>query len=404
MEKVVWIVNQYIGSKDHGMGFRHYYLAKELVKLGYKVWNITGGYSHLLAKEPKLKGDFTHEEIEGINYCWVKLPKYEKSMSVGRIKNMFAFNSKLKNLPDFIDVPNHILVSSPSLLPIKKMKKYADKHSAQLIFEVRDIWPKTLIEVGNISKYNPLITLFQHYEDFGYRNADKIVSVLAKADLHVASRNMDVSKFVCVPNGIDLTEVAEKKPLPDDFLQEIDSSKFIVGYAGTIGKVNAIDQFIDSIRRFKDNSNIQFIIVGKGGELEEMKAYASGLGNVKFLPAVEKAQVQSLLSKFDVCFIGTYDLSIYQYGVSPTKLFDYMLSGKPILHSLNSAHLPVDEAECGITVPANDIDAIEKAIAELYKMDQDERVNLGKNGLNFVRNNHSYASLAKKYQDQVFSN
>ena len=97
--KTIWIVNQYAGSPIHGMEFRHYYLAKEFVKAGHNVFIISGSYSHLFKQQPEIKGNFTFENIQGINYCWVKIPSYEKSTSIGRFMNMLKFMVQLKKIP-----------------------------------------------------------------------------------------------------------------------------------------------------------------------------------------------------------------------------------------------------------------------------------------------------------------
>ena len=58
--------------------------------------------------------------------------------------------------------------------------------------------------------------------------------------------------------------------------------------------------------------------------------------NIIFVPSVSKSQVQSVISLFDVCYIGWRAKSLYEFGISPNKLFDYMYSSKPILHSTNT--------------------------------------------------------------------
>ncbi len=85
MNRSIVIVNQYIGSPHHGMEYRHYFLAKNLMALGYQVTLVSGAYSHLFSQLPKTQGKFTHEKIDAIEYIWVKVPKYRSSKSIGRI-------------------------------------------------------------------------------------------------------------------------------------------------------------------------------------------------------------------------------------------------------------------------------------------------------------------------------
>ena len=116
---VVWIVNQYAGSPAHGMEYRHYELGRELTSLGMTVVVISGSYSHLFTQQPRTRGGYTVERIDGVTYCWVKIPAYRRAMSLGRVFNMVAFMLRLYRLPvGRFPRPDAIIVSSPSLFPI----------------------------------------------------------------------------------------------------------------------------------------------------------------------------------------------------------------------------------------------------------------------------------------------
>ena len=53
MSKTIWIINEYAGTPYHGMEYRHYYLAKELIKLDYEVTVVSSSYPHLFKNLPK---------------------------------------------------------------------------------------------------------------------------------------------------------------------------------------------------------------------------------------------------------------------------------------------------------------------------------------------------------------
>jgi glycosyltransferase involved in cell wall biosynthesis len=113
-----------------------------------------------------------------------------------------------------------------------------------------------------------------------------------------------------------------------------------------------------------------------------------------FIDSIPKKQIQSLLQLFDVCYIGWRDINIYKYGISANKIFDYMYSGTPILHSYIGENDLIKIANSGITVPAEDPQAIAKGIIALYDMSAEMRNKLGDNGKNYVINNFSYQKLA----------
>lgn len=398
MSKNLWIINEYAGTPYHGMTFRHYYLAKELVKLGYKVTIFTSSFSHYKLKQHlEVKNTFTKENIDGIDFVWVKMPNYKAPKSLGRIRNWFLFALKLFFIPFLkLEKPNYILVSSLPLHPIVSGKYLANKYKAKLIFEVRDIWPLSVIELGGYSPNNPFIKHLQWLEDFAYKNSDAVITVLANAYEHMKTRGLEKSKFNYIPNGISIDEVNQIEKIDEKTIKQIPKDKFIVGYAGTFGIANALDSFIESAKILKNNDNIAFVLVGDGKEKEKLLELAKGYSNIYFVDSVKKNQVQSVLKYFDVCYIGWKNENIYNYGISANKIFDYMYSEKPILHSYSAKNDIVQLSNSGINVEAENSQAILEGVLELYNMSMIERKRMGDNAKKYVFENHDYSYLAKK--------
>jgi len=392
--KHITIINQYIGSPYHGMEYRHYYLAKNLIKLGYKVTLISGSYSHLFSTLPIVKGDFTKEIIDGIEYIWVKIPKYKSSKSIGRIWNMIYFTWKLRFLKDL--EPSHIIVSSPSLFPIKVAKKWTKKFKSKLFFEVRDIWPLTLVELSNLNYSHPLIRFMHYYEKFAYRESDTIISLLPNAKEHFLENGMEDNKFFYLPNGIEI-EKKEMEPLPEDILQQIPRDKFIIAYSGTVGIANNLDYLLDVANLLKENNDIHFIILGQGGEKKRLEDRVKSLElkNFTFLNPISKEQVRTFLEYIDVAFISLVKENIFRLGVSPNKIFDYMYAKKPIIWAIEAGNNLVEEADCGISLELNNIVILKESILSLSKLSSDSIKKLGENGYNFVIQNHSYRELSR---------
>jgi len=394
-EKHITIINQYIGSPYHGMEYRHYYLAKNLIALGYKVTLVSGSYSHLFSKLPKVQKSFIKETIDSIDYIWVKVPRYKSSKSIGRIWNMFCFAYKLHFLKELM--PSTIIVSSPSLFPVKIGKKWANRFGTKYLFEVRDIWPKTLVELSSLTSFHPLIKLMEHYEQYAYESADKVISLLPEAKEHFVSQGMKPDKFVYLPNGIETRE--EESPLlPLEIKEKIPIGKFLIGYSGTIGIANNLDYLIDVAETLKDNEDIQFLILGQGGEKKRLmrKMVELDLTNVTFLDPIEKEEIPAFLQMIDVAFISLLPKKIFRFGVSPNKVFDYMRAKKPIIWAIEAGNNLVNDADCGVSVPLDNVMALQKAILKLYRMERGMLEELGENGYKFVQMHHSYEMLAKK--------
>jgi glycosyltransferase involved in cell wall biosynthesis len=393
--RVIWIVNQYAGSPRHGMEYRHYHLARALVARGHRVVVITGTRSHLYTRPPEVSRPFTLETIDGITYCWVDGPGYERAISLGRIINMAAFALRLLRLPVAgLPRPDAILVSSPSLFPLPVAARWARRFGARFAFEVRDIWPLTLRELGGLSTRHPLVLLMQWLEDFGYRSADVVVSVLPAAADHMRSRGMDPAKFHYLPNGIEL-DGRREGATPEVVRAAIKPGAFTVGFVGTLGRANVLETLIDAAKLVEPDG-VQVVVVGHGPERDQLMARGAGASNLVFVGPIPKDDVAPALALFDACYVGYRRSSLYRFGVSPNKLYDYMAAGRPVLFAADAANQPVREADCGRTVPPEDPHALAGAIRSLAAAPSDERARLGANARTYVAEHHDYARLAER--------
>ena len=400
-KKTVWIINDYAGSPYHGMEFRNYYFAKEWVKNGYEVYIITTSYMHLFKNLPQIEGNFTFENIDGINYLWVKVPNYGESTNKKRVLKWFIFSTKLFFLPlKKMKKPDIVIASPMAPFLVIPVYKIAKKFNAKFIYEVKDIWPLSIIELGNISPNHPLIKMMSWCEKFAVKNADFIVSSLQNYGEHL-SNDLKINRdFVWINNGISLEEMQNIEPLPKEVENKIPKDKFIVGYAGTIGIANALDSFLEAAKLLENTENILFVLVGNGKEKIKLKEKYGKLKNVLFLDPVKKTHVQSMLNFFDACYIGLKKEKLFKYGVSPNKLFDYMYSGKPIVYAIDSGkNNIVNLTNCGISVEAENPKSIAKGILELYNMPKEKRIKLGENGNKYVVEYFTYDKLAKKYEE-----
>lgn len=402
--KTIWIINQYASTPETGIGGRHYYLAKELAKQGHKVYLIAASYTHLLRNPPHVVDEYSIVDESGFSMVWIKMPEYQDAHDKKRVLNWFLYTWKLLKLPQvLLEKPDAILASSPAPFIFLAAKRLAKKMDTKLAFEVRDLWPLTLVEIGGFSPKNYFVRLMQRVEDKAYLESDIVLSNLPNAVEHMVSRGMVADKFCWIPNGIDLDEAKNATPIGMVTINNLPKNKFIVGYSGTLGVANSLEVFIEAARLLQDYQEIAFVLVGSGKEKASLMEQAKGLINVTFIDPVPKIQVQSLLSEFDVCYIGWNKEPIYRFGIAPNKLPEYMLSAKPIIHSYSGSYDVVEEACCGIAVPAKDSQQVVWAVQELYEMTEDERTKLGQNGRQHVIEHYDYARLAEKLSSVLFN-
>ena len=399
----ILLINHYAGSTRHGMEFRPFYLAREWVRAGHCVQIVAASFSHIRAIQPELNDFVLDEQIEGIDYRWYATPSYQGN-GAGRVKNMLAFMRALwRDGPRLARVfkPDVVIASSTYPMDIWPARRIAKLVNAKLVYEVHDLWPLSPMELGRMSKWHPFIMWVQMAEDYAYRHADKVVSILPKAKEYMCSRGMAPQKFVYVPNGVDEEEWAQSADLPQEVKESLDALRAkglpLVGYAGTHGLSNALDVLLDAASRLKGKAEV--VMVGMGPDREALLARVAseGLTNVTMLPAIPKQSIPRFLDDVDIAYIGWHPNPLYRFGISPNKLMDYMMAGKPVVHSVSAGNDPVTEAGCGITVPPGDVVAVVDAVLELAALSQSARNCMGQAGKTAILQNQTYKVLAKRF-------
>ena len=287
-----------------------------------------------------------------------------------------------------------------------KIAKYA---GAKLVYEVRDLWPLTPIELGHYSKYNPAIQLMNRAEHFAYKRSDFVISVLPCVHEYMRAHGLNLNKLIIIPNGVFKDDWFDNniEPITDKHLlsvlqKERANGRLIVGFTGALNQANALEYLLDAAYILKDKE-ICFILVGNGADKQYLQAYAAakGLRNVFFFNYISKKQIPDLLQHFDIAYIGWRKLGIYRFGISPNKLMDYMMAGKLIISAIKAGNDPVMEVGCGITVEAENPQAIADGILKLASLPQEERQAMGKRGRDYILKNQTYDILAKRFLDFV---
>ena len=401
----ILLINHYAGSVRHGMEYRPYYLAREWVRAGHRVAIVAASASHVRTQAPQMEGRARMDEvIDGIEYIWLAAPSYRGNAA--RVRNMAAFLWRLAaaggQLARTVH-PDVVIASSTYPLDIWPAARIARRAGARLLHEVHDLWPLTPMELGGYSRRHPFIMLLQAAEDFACRHADAVVSILPKVRPHLEAHGMAPHKLHVVPNGVDPAEwEGNNALLPAALDAMLDGlrrhGRFIVGYAGTHGVANALGTLLDAAQRLRGYP-VAIVLAGTGPEKPALMRRAAelGLDNVHFIDPVAKPQVPALLAHVDVAYIGWRRQPLYRFGISPNKLLDYMMAGRPVIHAVDAGNDPVREAGCGLTVAPDDPQAIVDAVLALQALDAPARAALGRRGRAHVLANHAYPVLAQRF-------
>jgi len=404
--KSLWILNHYAISPDMSGGTRHFDLAQELVKKGHEVTIFASGFDHHTRQYLKVKpGEKMRvEEYDGVRFVWINtIPYYGNNWR--RVLNMLSYGWRVLRCSRGLSKPDVVIGSS--MHPFAALAGWwlARRHKAKFIFEVRDLWPQTAVDMGAMKKNSLPAKLLYAWEKFMYNKAEKIIVLLPYAKDYVASRGVDSAKVVWLPNGVNLERFDHSAPLEEGsevaevFEQYRD--KFKVVYTGAHGVPNGLDVIVEAVRLIQEKSeNIHFILIGEGTEKSRLKEKAQSLGltNITFCEPIPKQTVPSALLAADCLVYSIPAFSIYRFGVSLNKSFDYLASVKPVVMAGNPQNNIVVEANAGIAVEPENPEALAEAIIKIYELSEEERIELGKNGRRYVEKYYDIKVLADKLE------
>lgn len=216
------------------------------------------------------------------------------------------------------------------------------------VFELRDLWPESIKAVGAM-KQSRLIDALERLELFLYRSATRVVSVTHSFRANLQRRGIDAAKVDVVTNGVD---IARFTPRPRDAALEQAlglEGKFVAGYVGTHGMAHALETLLDAaaaLRHGPDGDRYRLLMLGDGARkaaLVEM-AKRRGLDNVIFIDSVPKDEVARYWSLLDVSVIHLRRTELFS-TVIPSKLFECMGMGLPVLHGVAGESADIVERE-----------------------------------------------------------
>jgi len=398
----IWIVNQYAILPTQPGIIRHFNLAAELTRQGHQVTIIASSFDHLTRKETRLKSGelYSTEFIENVRFLWLRTPSYTGNTK-RRIWNMLVFAWRLwrkcgvASLPK----PDVIVGSSPHLFGAFAAWRLARSMSIPFVLEIRDLWPASLVELGNVSSSHPIVIGLGMIERTLYRNAEQIVTLLPGTPPYIAERGGHRDKITWVPNGIHPKTIPLNPPT-----QHAAGKPLTAMYLGSHGLANSLDVVLDAAKLLKAEGaadKIRFRLIGDGPNKQALveRAAQENLGEmVQFEDPVPKHVVSELVGEADLLFITFHRCSLYRWGFSTNKLFDYFAAGRPIVIAVDSGFNPVAEADAGLTVPPGDAKAFADAIKTLCATSHEERWQMGLNGRRYVEKNHDMIQLAERFE------
>ena len=408
MEKTIWYISKYAVAPPYGNATRQFYFSKYFAISGYNTILMSSNASGIKNNEPYIYDHYyKYNIIDGVHHYLLKGPKLSLGFSFKRILSWLQFEWYIFRLCKKLykqSPPDCVIVSSLSLLTVLNGIYLKFKYNVRLIFEVRDIWPLTLTSVGGYSKWNPFIVVLSIIEKLGYRYADEIVGTMPNLLEHVNEivKNKNVHY---IPHGLDYEYYTDKISSLESkkIITNLNPNNFNIVYTGSIGKANFLEYLLDSFVTLETkNKNLKLHIIGSGPLKSTFQEKYKNNLNILFHDIVPKNEIPKLISHFYASVIIVPDYKVYDYGISPNKLNEYLLSGIPCIQIFNNSKTIIDKANAGYNVRFGSPEHITQSLIEICNSSKDELQNKGKNGILYSKKYLDYNYLTDRYLDLLF--
>lgn len=276
----------------------------------------------------------------------------------------FASFAIAGSLAGLLESPDVVMATSPQLLTGMAGHLVARAKNKPWVFEVRDLWPESIVAVDAM-RHGFVLKRLARLEKRLYRSADRIVTVTEPMRARIAE-SVSADKIAVVPNGANLSRLTPREKNTKLIERLKIDGCFVVGYVGTHGLAQGLETVLraaDSLR----GTDIHFLFVGEGAQRKSLMttARAMGLDNVTFTGAVPTHAAVEHLALCDAIVIPLKKSALFE-GALPSKIFEAAAMERPIIISANGLSAEtVTRFGAGIAAAPGDAHALAQAVKRL---------------------------------------
>ena len=273
----------------------------------------------------------------------------------------------------FVYAPSPILQVIPAIV-LKWIKR------AALVTWVQDLWPQSLESTGFVTNQE-ILRLVEKLVSWIYRRNDLLLGQ-SRSFVSSIGKLSGVTPVEYFPNP---GEEAPSEVLSQSSPALVLGSGFNVVFAGNLGTVQSLNTLLDAAELLRDESQIRFVLIGSGSRSGWLKDEIKRrrLNNVWLAGRLGADHMPAIFSQASVLLASLIRSPIMSQTI-PSKIQSYLAAARPIIASLDGEGAEVIvEAGAGLSVPAEDAEALADAVIKIRNLGDKERSRMGAAGRRF---------------------
>lgn len=308
---------------------------------------------------------------------------HPQSQLLGRFRESYDFGKKCAAYIKKHHQEISFIYNNPwQLFGCAITSRTAKRYKIPYMIAVQDIYPECLLTKGHkpwiVKKL--MMGLLKPIDVYYQRSAARIRTISDEmGDYLSATRRVPREKYLIVNNWQnDEDFVNISNIVPADLIR--------FAFVGSINEHANVDIIIKAFAEAKV-PNSELVLYGGGNRKEQCQNLVRqlGLNNVRF-DFVKRDQIPQVQSHASVLVLalpagnGNFCL--------PSKMTSYMLSGKPILASVDHDSATtryINEAKCGVSVNPDSISSMVEGFKTMASMSREQLQTYGNNSLSFAK-------------------
>lgn len=313
----------------------------------------------------------------------------------------------------FLDLPRLLrkkydLVFSFQVSPVTSAlpaKWYSFFKRIPSVIYILDIWPESMYFLINMKTPPKWFDfLCRGYCKSIYKSFDKVMISSKRMMEKLELMNINKNNIEFMPNSADKLDIL---PYNNELADKYNlKNKFVISFAGNIGRAQGLDMIIDAAYNLKDNINIVWFIIGDGTERQRLiqKAKEKNIDNIVIFPGWQsKEQLSEYISISSTLTVILKDNEILNLTV-PAKVQTYLSMGKPILASMNGEAADVIfQSKAGLVSSADNLEEYCNNVRKMQNMSKEEFKSMGVNGINYCKENYDSKILYDRLNEYLIN-